>query len=152
MSCLDLPRACSTAFQSGSAPRAGGATANAATSTVITITRTSFMDSMTGASLLTSTVEGYVLHALLIDRRAVARRQERADDVACCVEGQGVGAAFRRHGLLAPQRCRAEHLDDARLADRHVEAIQRRVEEDDVGNAGDRLAGDDLAVVRVHLE
>src|SRR5262245_39400281 len=102
------------------------------------------MVSMTGASLPTSTIEGYVL-PLLIDSGAMARRQERADDVSSGIERQGVGAGLRRHGLLAGQERRAEHLHDAGLADRHVETTQRRVEEDDVGNAGDRLAREDLA-------
>src|SRR5262245_2600659 len=141
MSWPDLPRACSTAFQSGSAPSAGPAGASAAIRTIITMVRTCFMVSMTGASLPASTSED-VLHALLIDRRTMARRQERADDISGGVERQRMGAALRHHGLLAAQRVRAEHLDDARLADRDVQTIERRVEEDDVGDAGDRLAGE----------
>ena len=59
---------------------------------------------------------------------------------------------FCRYRLLTPERRRTEHFDDARIADRHVEAAPRRVEEDDVRNAGDGFARHDLATVRVNLE
>src|SRR5262245_31725472 len=131
MSWPDLPRACSTAFQSGSAPSAGLAEASAATKTVITMIPMCFMVSMADTALPAPDS----LHALLVNRRAVARRQERADNVSGGIERQRMGAALGRHGLLTLQRRRAEHLDDTRLADRHVETMQRRVEEDDIGNA-----------------
>src|SRR5262245_35316151 len=69
-------------------------------------------------------ITGDALHALLIHRRAMARRQERADDVSGCIERQRVGAALRRHRLHAVQGRRAEHLDGSRLTDRHVETTQ----------------------------
>src|SRR6267378_806882 len=93
-----------------------------------------------------------LLRAIAVDGGAVARRQERADDVARGVERQRVRAGFRDDGLVTPQRRRVEDLDDPGVADRDVQSLQRRVEEHDVGRTGDRFGREERAAVRVRLE
>src|SRR5882762_4567088 len=96
--------------------------------------------------------ETSLLRAIAVDGGAVARRQERADGVARDVERQRVRAGFRDDGLVTPQRRRVEDLDDAGVADRDVQPLQPRVEEDDVRSTGDRLGREERAAVRVRLE
>src|SRR5258705_13407316 len=69
---------------------------------------------------------------LLVNRGAMTFRQERANHVAAAVEPEGVGASFGGDGLVTAEGGGAEHLDDAPVAGRDVEATHRRIQEPDV--------------------
>src|SRR5687768_446849 len=60
-----------------------------------------------------------------------------------------MGTRFGLNGLAASQGRRLEHLDHAGVPDRDIQAVQARVEEDDVRNTGDRVRGQDLSRIRV---
>src|SRR5438309_4583568 len=93
-----------------------------------------------------------LLRAIAVDGGPMARRQEHADDVARGVERERMRAGFRDDGLVTPQRRRVEDLDEAGVADRDVQPLQRRIEEHDVGSTGDRFGREERAAVRVRLE
>ena len=71
----------------------------------------------------------HALRVVLVDGRAMGRRQQRTDDVARGIERQRVRAGFRRNDRATAERHRVEHLDHARIADRHVETAQPGIEE-----------------------
>src|SRR5438552_598479 len=86
---------------------------------------------------------GYL--TLLKHDGAGALRAEDVEAPTISVPRRRVRAHLGRHDLLGSQARRADDLDDARLADRDVDALDRRVVPDHVGHALEPRVADDLA-------
>src|SRR4051794_3023104 len=78
------------------------------------------------------------------DERLMSSWQECVHPVALGIQADGVRSLLRGHDLDLRRRVDIEDLDEPRVADRDIQAVQYAVEEDHVWRAGERQVGHDL--------
>ena len=72
-----------------------------------------------------------------VDSSAIGLRQESVDLISWRIKRNGMCTRLRRHGLQKFHRFSIDNLNHARIADSHIQVLERRVEENHVRDAAD---------------